>query len=67
VNLKDIQAILEAFRPFCHSNKYDSKLVDALFKKLIVEERIEVKALVSLLKSMTELRYYDPVVMNFIC
>ena len=68
VNLKDISAIFESFRLFCKSNKYNSKLVDVLFKKLLEsKQQIEVKHLVSLLKSMTMLRYYDIEVMDYIC
>jgi len=60
MNTKDLQVTIEALRDYCNHSNYDPKLINALFKELIARERnVSVKLIVSMLKSVREMRYYN--------
>jgi len=57
---------LEALRDFCSRSSYKETLIDALFAKIMLEPRLDVRTLMSLLKTVSECRYTDPQVMDYL-
>jgi hypothetical protein len=68
LNPKDIQSILEGLRKFAEKHSYDLKLNDALLAQLMAEPEIDVKNIVSFMKSLVEHRYNcNPKFSEWIC
>jgi hypothetical protein len=58
--------VFESIRNFCESNTYDESLINALFEQIMKEQTLDIKTIVSLIRSVYACRFKNDTIIEYL-